>query len=302
MDVCFWGSIVWNIKLWRWKDHPTPTGLCIWSAINEFAFVVVSAIPVWMIAEAATAMDVILHIYDVTNSGSDKTNNTIMQINKIFKDGIGIGGIFHSAVQVLSLSISLVFKEKEKLTFVLRTLYMERKNGLLVFVNRDLEFLVAHLVNQILRELSREWPGSSYDLLSRNCNHFCDELCERLGVPKLPGWVNRFANAGDAAMEVAGNTALRFKQAKTEIVSASKVAYRFLLGVTTNANGANGVPDSPSNSNRGSPRFQATWFKNLVTTGAKPSSSSEIEDREEDALATTAARSRRSASATEFTT
>ncbi|KAG8660343.1 hypothetical protein MANES_02G146550v8 [Manihot esculenta] len=45
--------------------------------------------------------DVILHIYDVTNSGSEKTNNSIMQINKIFKDGIGFSGIFHSAVQVL---------------------------------------------------------------------------------------------------------------------------------------------------------------------------------------------------------
>ncbi|GMH18381.1 hypothetical protein Nepgr_020222 [Nepenthes gracilis] len=44
--------------------------------------------------------EVVLHIYDVTNSGSEKTNNTIMQINKIFKDGIGLGGIFHSAVQV----------------------------------------------------------------------------------------------------------------------------------------------------------------------------------------------------------
>lgn len=42
-------------------------------------------------------------------------------------------------------------------------------------------------VNQILRELSREWPGSSYDLLSKNCNHFCDIFCELLGVPKLPG-------------------------------------------------------------------------------------------------------------------
>lgn len=42
-------------------------------------------------------------------------------------------------------------------------------------------------VNQILRELSREWPGSSYGLLSRNCNHFCDTFCDRLGTPKLPG-------------------------------------------------------------------------------------------------------------------
>lgn len=42
-------------------------------------------------------------------------------------------------------------------------------------------------VNQIIRELSREWPGYTYDLLSRNCNHFCDEFSERLGLPKLPG-------------------------------------------------------------------------------------------------------------------
>lgn len=44
--------------------------------------------------------EVVVHIYDVTNTGSDKTNNTILQINRIFKDGIGLGGIFHSAIQV----------------------------------------------------------------------------------------------------------------------------------------------------------------------------------------------------------
>lgn len=42
-------------------------------------------------------------------------------------------------------------------------------------------------VNQILRELSQAWPGHSYDLLAKNCNHFCDAFCERLGVQKLPG-------------------------------------------------------------------------------------------------------------------
>ncbi|KAE8719722.1 putative receptor-like protein kinase [Hibiscus syriacus] len=149
-------------------------------------------------------------------------------------------------------------------------MYMEKRNGLMASVSMGLGIQG----NQILQELSREWPGSSYDLLSKNCNHFCDEFCERLGVQKLPGWVNRFANAGDAAIEIAETTALRLRQAKTEIVSASKVAYRFLVGVTSSSNGGN---DSPGNSNSGSPRFQAAWFKNLITTGAKPSSSSEIE-------------------------
>ncbi|KAJ8773194.1 hypothetical protein K2173_028371 [Erythroxylum novogranatense] len=222
--------------------------------------------------------EVTLHIYDVTNSGSEKTNNTIMNINKIFKDGIGLGGIFHSAVQVYGEDEwSFGFCEHGSGVFSCPSkrnpMYTYRESIVLGTTNFSIS-----KVNQILRELSREWPGGSYDLLAKNCNHFCDELCEKLGVPKLPGWVNRFANAGDAAMEVAGNTAERFRQAKTEIVSASKVAYRFLLG------GNGSTPESPSSSNRGSSRFQATWFKNLVTPGAKPSTSSDIEDNGDSVL------------------
>lgn len=56
----------------------------------------------------AKMAEVILHVYDVTNCGSEKTNNTILQINKIFKDGMGLGGVFHSAVQVLALLILLL--------------------------------------------------------------------------------------------------------------------------------------------------------------------------------------------------
>ncbi|KAI4319997.1 hypothetical protein MLD38_033526 [Melastoma candidum] len=217
--------------------------------------------------------EVILHIYDVTNSGSEKTNSTIMQINKIFKDGMGIGGIFHSAIQVYGDDEwSFGFCEQGTGVFSCppsqNPMYTYREH----IVLGTTEFSIFK-VNQILRELSREWPGHTYDLLSRNCNHFCDEFCERLGVSKPPGWVNRFANAGDAAVEVAETTAVRFRQAKTEIVSASKVAYRFLLGAASHIN----VPaDSPGNLNRGTPRFQAAWFKNLIKPGEKPSSSTEV--------------------------
>ncbi|KAK4403618.1 hypothetical protein Sango_0730400 [Sesamum angolense] len=315
--------------------------------------------------------EVTLHIYDVTNSGNEKTNNTIMQINKIFKDGIGLGGIFHSAVQASVLLVTygkflcLHFESYCRHSVLIcapltlagsicpgrhlcvlinlsiigggwRTLilawrltlglelddefgaislllmhfaypvhkFMEMKNGHLGSVNRVLGCLAVrqqriqcihtvkalnlgktsfsiYKVNQILRELSREWPGHSYDLLSKNCNHFCDEFCERLGVPKLPGWVNRFAHAGDAAAEIAGNTAYRLRQAKTEIISASKVAYRFLAGVASNNSVV--APESPGDSTRGSPRFQTTWFRNLISNGAKPSNSSETENKNEEA-------------------
>ncbi|VFQ58280.1 unnamed protein product [Cuscuta campestris] len=217
--------------------------------------------------------EVILHIYDVTNSASDKTNNTVLQINRFFKDGIGLGGIFHSAVQVYGdEEWSFGFCEQGTGVFSCpagkNPMYSYRESIVLGKTNCSI-----FKVNQILRELSREWPGFLYDLLSKNCNHFCDEFCERLGAPKLPGWVNRFANAGDAAMEMAENTALRLRQAKTEIVSASKVAYRFLAGVASSSNS----PESPGSSSRESPRFQSTWFKNIVSIGAKPSSNSGVE-------------------------
>ncbi|XP_022968433.1 deSI-like protein At4g17486 [Cucurbita maxima] len=226
--------------------------------------------------------DVMLHIYDVTNSGSDKTNNTIVNINKIFKDGIGLGGIFHSAVQVYGDDEwSFGFCEQGTGVFSCPSgqnpMYTYRES-----INLGKTNCSIFKVNQILRELSREWPGSSYDLLSRNCNHFCDQFCEMLSVSKLPGWVNRFANAGDAALEVAGNTAVRFKQAKTEIISASKVAYRFILGATNNVISPT---ESTDDSNRGTSRFQAAWFKNLITTGAKPSSSSEVGNEVEEGAA-----------------
>ena len=74
---------------------------------------------------------------------------------------------------------------------------------------------------------------------------------------------------------------LQFKQVKTEIISASKVAYRFILGATNVIS----PTESTDDSNRGTSRFQAAWFKKLITTGAKPSSSSEVENEVEEGAA-----------------
>ncbi|KAJ3682047.1 hypothetical protein LUZ60_014620 [Juncus effusus] len=232
--------------------------------------------------------EVILHVYDVTNSESEKTNNTILQINRIFKDRIGLGGIFHSAIQVHGEEEwSFGFCEYGSGVFSCppgkNPMYTYREKIVLGETDRSIA-----TVNQIIRQLSREWPGSSYDLLAKNCNHFCDEFCDRLGVPKIPGWVNRFANAGDTAVVAAGNAAVKFRQAKTEIVNASRVAYRFMAGLTSNINNNNNPnPNTITNNNNNNtnapesptdrvlvPKFQ-NMFKNIVSPQQnKPSNSS----------------------------
>ncbi|OAY85223.1 DeSI-like protein [Ananas comosus] len=215
--------------------------------------------------------EVVVNVYDVTNSESEKTNNTILQINRVFKDAIGLGGIFHSAVQVYGdeeWSFGYCDYGSGVFSCPLRENPMYTFRESIVLGNTSCSIFT---VNQILRELSREWPGNSYDLLSRNCNHFCDAFCERLDVPKLPGWVNRFANAGDAAMEVAETTATKFRQAKEEILNAGKVAYRFFTGSSSNTTPV--TEENPSNSNSTDPLFAGTWFKNLINAGDKPPNS-----------------------------
>ena len=72
----------------------------------------------------------------------------------------------------------------------------------------------------------------------------------------------------------------QFKQVKTEIVTASKVAYRFLAGIASNSQRS---PDNQS-SNRNSPRLQVSWFKNLIPAGDKPSTSSVLEGPNQDVI------------------
>eukprot|EP01025_Chloroclados_australasicus_P002622 TRINITY_DN106048_c0_g1_i1.p2 TRINITY_DN106048_c0_g1~~TRINITY_DN106048_c0_g1_i1.p2 ORF type:complete len:151 (-),score=7.05 TRINITY_DN106048_c0_g1_i1:220-672(-) len=53
---------------------------------------------------------------------------------------------------------------------------------------------------RLIMQLQKEWPGCTYDLLQRNCNHFCEVLAARIGVASIPGWVNRFAYSAEMTL------------------------------------------------------------------------------------------------------
>jgi hypothetical protein len=56
--------------------------------------------------EMGHSQEVVAHVYDVACSGPDGAGGggaTVLHINRIFKDGIGLGGIFHTAIQVFSI-------------------------------------------------------------------------------------------------------------------------------------------------------------------------------------------------------
>ncbi|KAK4087683.1 hypothetical protein Purlil1_8014 [Purpureocillium lilacinum] len=53
-------------------------------------------------------------------------------------------------------------------------------------------------IDATLRHASDEFLGTSYNLLTRNCNHFTSYLCQKLTGSPSPGWLNRAASIGVA--------------------------------------------------------------------------------------------------------
>ncbi|KAF5580417.1 UPF0326 domain-containing protein [Fusarium pseudocircinatum] len=53
-------------------------------------------------------------------------------------------------------------------------------------------------INATLQSASEEFLGTSYNLLTKNCNHFTSYLCKRLTGQSGPAWLNRAASIGVA--------------------------------------------------------------------------------------------------------
>lgn len=56
-------------------------------------------------------------------------------------------------------------------------------------------------VLRLIEGMKYEWRGCTYNLLTRNCHHFSDVFCQRLGALSLPSWVNTLATSGAGVAE-----------------------------------------------------------------------------------------------------
>ncbi|KAK4257365.1 hypothetical protein QN277_006961 [Acacia crassicarpa] len=125
---------------------------------------------------------VVLNVYDLT-----PLNN--------YTHWIGFG-IFHSGIEVYGrefgfgaheLSSSGVFEvEPRKCPG-----FIYRRSITLGQINmHPSEF------QTFIENMASEYYGDTYHLISKNCNHFTDDLSRRLTGKRIPGWVNRLANLG----------------------------------------------------------------------------------------------------------
>ncbi|KAF2313002.1 hypothetical protein GH714_008680 [Hevea brasiliensis] len=48
-------------------------------------------------------------------------------------------------------------------------------------------------VRSFMEKLAQDYSGNSYHLITKNCNHFCNDVCIKLTGKTIPRWVNRLA-------------------------------------------------------------------------------------------------------------
>ncbi|KAM1550485.1 hypothetical protein PS1_043278 [Malus domestica] len=51
-------------------------------------------------------------------------------------------------------------------------------------------------IRAFMEKLAEEYSGNTYHLITKNCNHFCNDVCTRLTRKPIPRWVNRLARLG----------------------------------------------------------------------------------------------------------
>jgi hypothetical protein len=142
---------------------------------------------------------VVANIYDVSAHAAVKGVNKVLRL-------VGTGA-YHAAVEVYGREVSFGgfppdydYPEDSGLFFCdprgceahsyRESIYLGRTS----LSNRDVSILFDNL--------ALEWPGGAYDLLEKNCCHFSDDLCKRLGTRGLPPWITTLAGAGTSVVGV----------------------------------------------------------------------------------------------------
>lgn len=147
---------------------------------------------------------ILVHVYDVSQ------DEKIEKLNRVLAheySPLKLGGVFHAGVEVLGLEWSYGCSEDETMPGVAccepRTHPMHHYRQTIQLRRST---VAQEDIGVIISQMLEEYPGDDYDLLRRNCVHFADDFCQRLGVGRIPGWVHRLARIGaglDSAWQVA---------------------------------------------------------------------------------------------------
>ncbi|CAO3617206.1 unnamed protein product [Cunninghamella blakesleeana] len=110
---------------------------------------------------------------------------------------LGIG-IYHSGVEICGKEYCFGGHEYKNITGVFAVEAKSGPPGLSFKQSISIGYtqLTNDQIHKVIQDISKEYVGTSYNLLTRNCNHFTDDLCVLLTGKHAPSWINRAAKLG----------------------------------------------------------------------------------------------------------
>ncbi|KAG2573771.1 hypothetical protein PVAP13_7KG276300 [Panicum virgatum] len=132
-----------------------------------------------MEAQNGAGAPVVLNVYDLTPMN-----------NYLYWFGLGI---FHSGIEVHGMEYGFGAHE-----FPTSGVFEVEPKSCPGFVYRRSLWMGTTDMSRaefrsFIENLAGKYNGNTYHLISKNCNHFTDDVCKNLTRKSIPGWVNRLA-------------------------------------------------------------------------------------------------------------
>eukprot|EP00929_Paragymnodinium_shiwhaense_P002802 TRINITY_DN103097_c0_g1_i1.p1 TRINITY_DN103097_c0_g1~~TRINITY_DN103097_c0_g1_i1.p1 ORF type:complete len:425 (-),score=58.47 TRINITY_DN103097_c0_g1_i1:198-1472(-) len=131
---------------------------------------------------APSSSAVSINVYHVSKS------EVVEAYNRMAGD-LGIGGVFHVAVQLRGVEWSFGYGEQGS-GVTSRRPHKDPFHTFYKSVELGVTAVTSNEFNDIIRRVAEDWTGPSYHFLRRNCCHFAQELVQLLGCGPLPGWIS----------------------------------------------------------------------------------------------------------------
>ncbi|CAE8588922.1 unnamed protein product [Polarella glacialis] len=145
---------------------------------------------------------VTLHIYDIGTSGGGQFLNSMLRPLD--------AGAFHCGVEVYGLEwsfsdIAPSVRTKEDPRSGIFSSWPRGCRGHNYCETADMGYTTKTEVEVLLllSEMEDSWHVAKYDLFTRNCCHFCNDLCKALGLREVPPKLMKLAQLG-SSIRVAG--------------------------------------------------------------------------------------------------
>lgn len=125
-------------------------------------------------------------------------------------------------------------------------------------------------VRAFMEKLAEEYSGNTYNLITKNCNHFCNDASLRLTKRPIPSWVNRLARLGFLCNCVlpAGLNETKVRQIRKEDTTEKKKlrshSSRFTSSNRSSGSTTRGNRQRSPSSNRSSTLIHSTTLPSTV--------------------------------------